>query len=113
MDAGIDNLASRTLGVHREQRKRVADAKPSILFFILALEDSVARTAGAHQSGHDSGDANAVLRYLGVQAFRQSDERELARIVGKQMRRAYLPSHRSDVHDAAPPAIAHRRKHSE
>ena len=113
MNAGVDDLARGTLGVHGDQRKRVTDAEPGVFLFVLTFEVGIAWAAGAHQSGDDGSHADTVFRHLGVESFRKPHQCELAGVVGKQMRHADLPAYGGDVHDAPRAAITHRGKDSE
>jgi hypothetical protein len=78
---------------------------------MLALEEGVGRTAGAHQAGADGGDDDAVPVQFGAQAVRVAGEGELAGAVGEQVRDADLATDRADVDDAAAAASAHARQH--
>src|SRR5262249_49483432 len=74
---------------------------------MLPFEQRVPGTARAHQAWADGGDLDALVSQLGPQTFGQSDERELARAVGNEMRHADLAADRCDVHDAAGSLPAH------
>ena len=53
--AGAQNARGGLLGAHRHARQRVGDAEPRMLLAVLALEERIARAAGAHQALDDRG----------------------------------------------------------
>src|SRR5205085_1300554 len=81
-----DDLSGRALNLYGRDRQRIADAEPSVLGAMLALEDGVAWTASSHQSGTDVCDHDAILHQLRTQTFGQTRERKLARAVRHKVR---------------------------
>ncbi len=77
---------------------------------MIAFEFGVPFRAGPHQAGRDGRDVNAIARQLGPQRIGQSDERELARAVGSEMRHRHSAADGSDVDDASSAAAAQMRK---
>ena len=65
--------------------------------------------AGAHHPWSNSRDVNPVARELSPEGIGETDERELARAVGREMGHGHFPADRGDVDDATAAGAAHVR----
>jgi hypothetical protein len=80
---------------------------------VVAFDVNIARAASAHKSGADGGDDDAVFGQLGMQAFRESNDGELACSVGEKVRDRYFAADGCDVDDASGPTLLHGGENGE
>ena len=74
--------------------------EPAALELCIADELSVGFSAGAHKARADSGDADAFMAQLRVEAFGEAHQRELGGRVGKHVRDGQFAADGRDIDDA-------------
>ena len=83
-----------------------AEGEPLELFSGLSGEEGLTAGAGAHETGADGGDADVFLAELGVEAFGEAGEGELAGDVGEEVRDGDFAADGGDVDDGGAAAAA-------
>ena len=78
---------------------RAARVNQRCSFSDLPVKLGVGFAAGAHEAGADGGDADAFVAELGMEAFGEADESELAGDVGEQVGHGELAADAGDVDD--------------
>ena len=76
------------------------EVEPAAFKFDVADELSVSLAAGAHQAGADGGDADSFVAEFGVEAFGESDQRELCGGVRQHVRHGQFAADGGDIDDA-------------
>ena len=82
------------LGINRGKGKRGRERKPGELGAVIAFEGRINLRTRAHHPGSDSRNLDPVARELGPESVGETNERELARAVGREMGHGYFPADR-------------------
>lgn len=100
--AGVDGVEDARGGVSGgdgEAGGGGGEFEPVLFFFYGAVIFGVDLAAGAHESGADGGDANALLAEFGVEALGEADESEFTGGVGEEMGHGEFAADAGDVDD--------------
>ncbi len=96
---GVEDGVGGVLGAGGDEGRGRSHREPLEFFLRLAGELGLDGGAGAHEAGADGGDADAFEAELGVEAFGEAGEGELAGDVGEQMGDGDFAANRGDVDD--------------
>ena len=100
-EACIYDSASSALRAHRNNRQRIADTEPRIFSFVIALERSISRTAGAHQPRTYCGYIDVVFQEFRTKAFRKTGQGEFSDAIGNEMGHTDFAANRRYIYDAS------------
>ncbi len=103
---GVVDAVGGVLATGGESGCGGAEGEPLELFFGLSGEGGLDGGAGAHEAGADGGDADAFLAELGVEAFGEAGEGELAGDVGEEVGDGDLAADGGDVDDRGAATVA-------
>ena len=81
--SGVEDAVGGVCGARGEAGRGGSHGEPAELLFGLPGELGLDAGAGAHEAGADGGDADAFVAELGVEAFGEAGEGELAGDVGQ------------------------------
>ena len=97
---GVEDAAGGAFGGGGEDGSLGGEVEPELLFVDLADELGMGFATGAHEAGADGGDADAFVAELGVEAFGEADDGELAGDVREHVGHGELAADAGDVDDA-------------
>jgi len=103
---GVEDAVGSALGGGGEDGGFGGDVEPGLFAGDLTGEFGVGFAAGAHEAGADGGDADAFVAELGVEAFGEAGEGELAGDVGEHVGHGELAADAGDVDDAGVGCVA-------